>query len=85
MSPPDLGFLIPKKVTRVRFPADVHRARRPSSSHLIRMLESLQETMRYLESQCLEEIEVMLRGEMQGQELRDLFFDCVDAEIKFCQ
>uniref|UniRef100_A0A673MSH6 Secernin-2 n=1 Tax=Sinocyclocheilus rhinocerous TaxID=307959 RepID=A0A673MSH6_9TELE len=36
---------------------------------------SLQETMRYLESQCLEEIE----------ELGDLFFDCVDAEIKFYQ
>ncbi len=46
---------------------------------------SLQETMRYLESQCLEEIEAMLRGEIQGQELGDLFFDCVDAEIKFYQ
>lgn len=41
--------------------------------------------MRYLESQCLEEIEAMLRGEIQGQELGDLFFDCVDAEIKFYQ
>uniref|UniRef100_A0A8C1ZL54 Secernin-2 n=1 Tax=Cyprinus carpio TaxID=7962 RepID=A0A8C1ZL54_CYPCA len=46
---------------------------------------SLQETMRYLESQCLEEIEAMLRGEIEGQELGDLFFDCVDAEIKFYQ
>ncbi|XP_042602757.1 secernin-2 [Cyprinus carpio] len=46
---------------------------------------SLQETVRYLESQCLEEIEAMLRGEIQGQELGDLFFDCVDAEIKFYQ
>lgn len=46
---------------------------------------SLQDTMRYLESQCLEEIEAMLRGEVQGQELGDLFFDCVDAEIKFYQ
>ncbi|XP_016353499.1 secernin-2 isoform X1 [Sinocyclocheilus anshuiensis] len=46
---------------------------------------SLQETMRYLESQCLEEIEAMLRGEIQGQELGDLFFDCVDTEIKFYQ
>lgn len=46
---------------------------------------SLQETMRFLESQCLQEIEAMLRGEVEGQELGDLFFDCVDTEIKFYQ
>ncbi|XP_076873374.1 secernin-2 [Brachyhypopomus gauderio] len=46
---------------------------------------SLQGTMRFLESQCLQEIEAMLRGELQGQELGDLFFDCVDTEIKFYQ
>lgn len=46
---------------------------------------SLQETMLLLESQCLQEIEAMLRGEVEGQELGDLFFDCVDTEIKFYQ
>ncbi|XP_030627793.1 secernin-2 isoform X2 [Chanos chanos] len=46
---------------------------------------SLQEIMRYLESQCLQDIEAMLRGDLQGQELGDLFFDCVDTELKFYQ
>ncbi|CAL8331213.1 unnamed protein product [Merluccius merluccius] len=41
--------------------------------------------LRDLESQCLADILAMLRGEMPGEELGDLFFDCVDAEIKFYQ
>ncbi|XP_026881803.2 secernin-2 [Electrophorus electricus] len=46
---------------------------------------SLQRTMEFLESQCLQEIEAMLRGEVEAQELGGLFFDCVDAEIKLYQ
>lgn len=43
------------------------------------------EILRELESQCLSEISAMLNGEIPGDELGDLFFDCVDAEIKFYQ
>ncbi|XP_063056492.1 secernin-2 [Engraulis encrasicolus] len=45
----------------------------------------LQETLRYLESQCLMDIDAMLKGEIPGEELGDLFFDCVDTELKFYQ
>ncbi|XP_035494527.2 secernin-2 isoform X3 [Scophthalmus maximus] len=41
------------------------------------------EILRDLESQCLSEISAMLSGEIPGDELGDLFFDCVDTEIKF--
>ncbi|KAM9769806.1 secernin-2 [Menidia menidia] len=41
--------------------------------------------LRDLESQCLSEISAMLSGEIPGDELGDLFFDCVDTEIKFYQ
>lgn len=41
--------------------------------------------LRELESQCLSEISSMLNGEISGQDLGELFFDCVDAEIKFYQ
>uniref|UniRef100_A0A3Q2QBM8 Secernin-2 n=1 Tax=Fundulus heteroclitus TaxID=8078 RepID=A0A3Q2QBM8_FUNHE len=41
--------------------------------------------LRDLESQCLSEISAMLGGEIPGDELGDLFFDCVDTEIKFYQ
>lgn len=47
--------------------------------------QTLQETLRYLESQCLIDIGAMLRGEIPGEELGDLFFDCVDTELKFYQ
>ncbi|XP_041958703.1 secernin-2 [Alosa sapidissima] len=47
--------------------------------------EVLMETLRYLESQCLIDIAAMLRGEIPGEELGDLFFDCVDTELKFYQ
>ncbi|TNM85543.1 hypothetical protein fugu_007814 [Takifugu bimaculatus] len=43
------------------------------------------EILRELESQCLSEISAMLNGEIPGQDLGELFFDCVDAEIKFYQ
>lgn len=45
----------------------------------------IQEILRELESQCLSEISAMLNGEISGQDLGELFFDCVDAEIKFYQ
>uniref|UniRef100_A0AAV2LNU7 Secernin-2 n=1 Tax=Knipowitschia caucasica TaxID=637954 RepID=A0AAV2LNU7_KNICA len=41
------------------------------------------EILREMESQCLSDISAMLNGEIPGEELGDLFFDCVDAEIKF--
>ncbi|XP_069023255.1 secernin-2 isoform X1 [Embiotoca jacksoni] len=41
--------------------------------------------LRDLEAQCLSEISAMLSGEIPGDELGDLFFDCVDTEIKFYQ
>lgn len=41
--------------------------------------------LRELETQCLTEISAMLNGEIPGDELGDLFFDCVDTEIKFYQ
>ncbi|XP_061685745.1 secernin-2 isoform X2 [Syngnathoides biaculeatus] len=41
--------------------------------------------LRDLESQCLSEISAMLSGEKPGDELGNLFFDCVDTEIKFYQ
>ncbi|XP_067115470.1 secernin-2 [Osmerus mordax] len=47
--------------------------------------DALQEILRDLESQCLKDILAMLSGELPGEELGDLFFDCVDTEIKFYQ
>ncbi|XP_037546036.1 secernin-2-like [Nematolebias whitei] len=41
--------------------------------------------LRDLESQCLSEISAVLSGEIPGDDLGDLFFDCVDTEIKFYQ
>ncbi|XP_034044323.1 secernin-2 [Thalassophryne amazonica] len=41
--------------------------------------------LRDLESQCLSDISALLSGEISEQELGDLFFDCVDTEIKFYQ
>ncbi|XP_056264840.1 secernin-2 [Pseudoliparis swirei] len=41
--------------------------------------------LRELESQCLGEISAVLRGEISGEELGDLFFDSVDTEIKLYQ
>uniref|UniRef100_A0A2I4CAU3 Secernin-2 n=1 Tax=Austrofundulus limnaeus TaxID=52670 RepID=A0A2I4CAU3_AUSLI len=41
--------------------------------------------LRDLESQCLTEISAMLSGDVPGDELGDLFLDCVDTEIKFYQ
>lgn len=46
---------------------------------------AIHEILRELESQCLSEISAMLNGEIPGEELGDLFFDCVDTEIKFYQ
>lgn len=46
---------------------------------------AIHEILRELESQCLSEISAMLSGEISGEELGDLFFDCVDTEIKFYQ
>lgn len=46
---------------------------------------AIREILRELESQCLSEISAMLNGEIPGQDLGELFFDCVDAEIKFYQ
>lgn len=46
---------------------------------------AIHEILRGLESQCLSEISAMLSGELPGDELGDLFFDCVDTEIKFYQ
>lgn len=43
------------------------------------------EILRELESQCLSDISAMLNGEIPRDELGDLFFDCVDTEIKFYQ
>lgn len=46
---------------------------------------ALHEILRDLESQCLSDILAMLSGELPMEELGDLFFDCVDTEIKFYQ
>lgn len=46
---------------------------------------ALYDLLRDLESQCLSEISAMLSGEIPADDLGDLFFDCVDAEIKFYQ
>nr|XP_057932039.1 secernin-2 [Doryrhamphus excisus] len=43
------------------------------------------EILRDLESQCLSEIAEMLNGDIPADELGNLFFDCVDTEIKFYQ
>lgn len=45
----------------------------------------IHEILRELELQCLSEISNMLKGEIPGDELGDLFFDCVDTELKFYQ
>lgn len=46
---------------------------------------AIYEILMELESQCLSEISAMLNGEIPEEDLGDLFFDCVDAEIKFYQ
>ncbi|XP_057700116.1 secernin-2 isoform X1 [Corythoichthys intestinalis] len=46
---------------------------------------AIYEILRELEAQCLSEISSMLSGEIPGDELGNLFFDCVDTEIKFYQ
>ncbi|XP_029950233.1 secernin-2 [Salarias fasciatus] len=46
---------------------------------------ALYELLRDLESQCLSEISALLSGDVPPDDLGDLFFDCVDAEIKFYQ
>lgn len=43
------------------------------------------EILRDLEAQCLCDISAILTGEIPGSELGDLFFDCVDTELKFYQ
>lgn len=43
------------------------------------------EILRDLEAQCLSDISAILTGEIPGSELGDLFFDCVDTELKFYQ
>ncbi|KAM6972751.1 secernin-2 [Aplochiton taeniatus] len=45
----------------------------------------LHDILRDLESQCVKDISAMLSGELPLEELGDLFFDCVDTEIKFYQ
>lgn len=45
----------------------------------------LRAILRDLESQCVNDISGMLNGELPQEELGDLFFDCVDTEIKFYQ
>lgn len=46
---------------------------------------ALYDLLRDLESQCLSEILAMLRGQIPADDLGGLFFDCVDAEMKFYQ
>ncbi|XP_071032751.1 secernin-2-like isoform X2 [Oncorhynchus clarkii lewisi] len=47
---------------------------------------ALTETLRMLEGQCLTDISALLSGETPAEEeLGDLFFDCVDTELKFYQ
>lgn len=47
---------------------------------------ALTETLRMLEGQCLTDISALLSGESPvEEELGDLFFDCVDTELKFYQ
>lgn len=43
------------------------------------------EILKELEAQCLNDISAILTGEIPGSELGDLFFDCVDTELKFYQ
>lgn len=43
------------------------------------------EILRDLEAQCLCDISAIVTGEIPGSELGDLFFDCVDTELKFYQ
>ncbi|XP_068177536.1 secernin-2 isoform X2 [Antennarius striatus] len=47
--------------------------------------EEIHHILRELESQCLSEISALLSGDIAGEELGDLFFDCVDTEIKLYQ
>nr|XP_029480249.1 LOW QUALITY PROTEIN: secernin-2-like [Oncorhynchus nerka] len=47
---------------------------------------ALTETLRMLEGQCLTDISALLSGETPAEEeLGDLFFDCVETELKFYQ
>lgn len=47
--------------------------------------QKLQQTMQDLEMQGLEAVKEMLAGgiTLDPEELEDLFFDCIDTEIKF--
>ncbi|XP_039596763.1 secernin-2 isoform X1 [Polypterus senegalus] len=60
-----------------------HQAAFKGSEHRQILLRTLQQ----LEEQCLEDIMQMLAKGVapEGEEVADLFFDCVDTEIKFYQ
>ncbi|XP_077977970.1 secernin-2-like [Glandiceps talaboti] len=46
--------------------------------------DDLWKTMKELEEQCIEGVEEFLKGgEVDKSEVEELFFDCVDAEMKF--
>uniref|UniRef100_A0A8C5FIB6 Secernin-2 n=1 Tax=Gadus morhua TaxID=8049 RepID=A0A8C5FIB6_GADMO len=62
---------------------DLYKAHQGALSNMDGL--AVYEILRDLESQCLVDILAMLSGELPGEELGDLFFDCVDAEIKFYQ
>uniref|UniRef100_A0A8C4ZH66 Secernin-2 n=1 Tax=Gadus morhua TaxID=8049 RepID=A0A8C4ZH66_GADMO len=64
---------------------DLYKAHQGALSNMDNEGLAVYEILRDLESQCLVDILAMLSGELPGEELGDLFFDCVDAEIKFYQ
>ncbi|CAN9510814.1 unnamed protein product [Ophioblennius macclurei] len=62
-----------------------HQGARDSMDSKPDEASALYDLLRDLESQCLSEISAMLSGEILADDLGDLFFDCVDAEMKFYQ
>ncbi|XP_061584867.1 secernin-2 [Cololabis saira] len=86
--PEDPARIQPRFQTRVDRRHELYKAHQEA---LVAMATKPEETLavyqvlRDLESQCLSEISAMLRGDVPGDELGELFLDCVDTEIKFYQ
>ncbi|XP_008316074.1 secernin-2 [Cynoglossus semilaevis] len=85
-SPEDPVHKQPRFQSKVDRRHDLYRAHQVARSHTeTKEGLAVYDVLRDLESQCLKEISAMLRGEIQGDELGDLFFDCVDTEMKLYQ
>ncbi|KAG7492957.1 hypothetical protein MATL_G00021030 [Megalops atlanticus] len=79
----------PRFQTKVDRRHELYKAHQAALNTMETNLEAgsqLQETLRSLEAQCLTDIAALLCGAtVEGEELGDLFFDCVDTELKFYQ